>query len=86
MILAYVVGQIVGGVAGDVIEGRLVRRRLHYPTFALMGGSSTSKVALLFPGYYRALPADTQKRIKTEPPVREFKAPVGALFFHCHAA
>jgi hypothetical protein len=82
IIAAYVVGHIDANIAGDLIERRLVRDRLHRPTEILLGEHAPpSRLARLLPGYYSPLPASLCVEIKTLADGRDAEA----LFLHCHA-
>jgi hypothetical protein len=82
IITAYVLGHIVGNLAGDLIERRLVRNRLRPPTDILLCTHTPRRlVKAILPGYSTPLPSRVQDQI------RELAGSRGgdALFFHCHA-
>lgn len=82
VITIYVIGHIVANLAGDLIERRLVRARLHPPTELLLGFQVAGKMeARLLPGYSTPLPAGVKDQIKKLAQPRTGDA----LFFHCHA-
>jgi hypothetical protein len=82
LVAAYITGQIVANLAGDLVERRLVADRLHRPTEILVGAYVPGRIASwLLPGYSTALPSRVQEQITGQAGGR-----VGeALFFHCHA-
>jgi hypothetical protein len=81
VIAAYILGQIVANIAGDLIERRLVRGRLGAPTDILVGNQASPRLAKALPGYYTPLPRGVQAQVEQRASDR-----VGeALFFHCHA-
>jgi hypothetical protein len=82
VIAAYVIGQIVANLAGDLIERRLVANRLHRPTDILLGFHVPDGLTKwLLPGYCTPLPGSTRDRVRNSSEGLEG----GALFFHCHA-
>jgi hypothetical protein len=82
IISAYVIGHIVGNIAGDVLERRFVRNRLHPPTDILLGSHSPGRLAKAFlPGYSTPLPSGVREQINARAGGRTSDA----LFFHCHA-
>lgn len=85
VVCAYVTGQVVANISGDLIERRLVRDRLGMPSKRLMGAPSTSRVRRLLPGYFKALPDETIERIRERASERDFDGTEEALFLHCHA-
>ena len=85
VIAAYVIGHVVANLSGDLIERRLVRKRLGMPTEHLLGPGTTGVGPRLFPGFYSSLPSDTQRRVFTRAAERGFAGKGEALFFHCHA-
>jgi hypothetical protein len=82
VIAIYVIGHIVANLAGDLIERRLVRSRLHPPTEILLGFQTPGKMeAKLLPGYSTPLPTGVKDQI-----IKLAQPRTGdALFFHCHA-
>jgi hypothetical protein len=87
LITAYTTGHIVANLAGDLVERRVVRKRLGQPTDILLGTTTLGAVGRrLLPGYASALPPGVQDRIKTLANQRGLSEDRGdALFFHCHA-
>lgn len=85
VVAAYVTGHIVANVSGDLIERRLVRKRLGMPTEHLLGSETTGVRPKLFPGFYSSLPSATQQRVFERAAERGFAGTGEALFFHCHA-
>jgi hypothetical protein len=82
IITAYVVGHMVGNIAGDLIERRLVRNHLHPPTDILFGSHTPGRLMnAVLPGYSTPLPSRVQDQVKELAGSRGGEA----LFFHCHA-
>jgi len=82
VIIVYVLGQIVANIAGDLIERRIVRRRLGTPTEVLLGDRTPNEFeARLLPGYFRALPPGVQAQVRARAGDRRGED----LFLHCHA-
>jgi hypothetical protein len=82
VIVIYVLGHIVANVAGDLIERRVVRKRLGTPTDILLGCRRPNKTeARFFPGYFKQLSPGVQTQVKARAEGREGED----LFFHCHA-
>ena len=85
IVVAYVVGQIVANVSGFLLESKLVGKLLGRPTRNLFGRGS-SRFQRLFPGYYQALPPETQRRVLVRAQEKAgITEPGEGLFFHCHA-
>jgi hypothetical protein len=82
VIAAYVIGHIVAGIAGDLIERRLVADRLGRPVSILLGERQLPRWASrIFRGYGAQLPGGTQQRIRAAAP----GLTGSTLFFHCFA-
>lgn len=85
VVVAYLTGQVIANVSGFLIESKLVAEGLGRPTVHLLGADE-KKLAALFPGYYRPLPAVTQQRVLTRAQAEAGITSVDeGLFFHCHA-
>jgi hypothetical protein len=82
VIAAYIVGQIIANLAGDLLERRIVAHRLHRPTEILLGFYTPSGLRVkLLPGYSTPLPPQVAQRVRNAAGDR----PAEAVFFHCHA-
>lgn len=86
VIVAYVTGHAVAHLSSIVFESGLVRRSLGQPSATLMG-EKPKRIFLghLFPGYYRALPAETIDRIRKQAAARDVFGTGEALFLHAFA-
>lgn len=86
VVAAYVTGHVVANLASDLIERRIVRRRLGMPTAILLRSSKPPKsFARLLPGYSTPLPADVCARIGKRADKEGVTDRGEALFYHCHA-
>jgi hypothetical protein len=85
VVVAYITGHVIANVSGFLIESKLVADVLGRPTKNLFGVGQKPFQRLL-PGYYRPLPAETQRRVLDR---AHAKAGISAadegLFSHCHA-
>lgn len=82
VIAAYAIGHIVAGMAGDLIERRLVADRLGRPIPILLGECQLPPWARrIFRGYGAQLPDGTQQRIRAAAP----GLTGSTLFFHIFA-
>ncbi|MFL5899118.1 MAG: hypothetical protein ACJ76D_11780 [Solirubrobacterales bacterium] len=82
VIAVYALGHLVANIAGDLIERRIVRKRLGTPTDILFGRDAPNKrAAHLFPGYFKKLPPGVQAQVKARAKDRAGDD----LFLHCHA-
>lgn len=85
VIAAYVAGQVVANLAGFLIETKVVADGLGRPTTHLFGQGSR-RIAWLLPGYYRALPGKTQRRVLARATtLAGINTTDEGLFYHCHA-
>lgn len=85
IILAYVTGQIVAHFSSLVFEQFIVHRILQAPTTLLLGGRPRLRILKwIFPGYHRALPPATQRRIQLQSTSRGFRGEGEALFLHVY--
>ena len=85
IILAYVTGHIIGQFSFWLLESVVVARLLKRPISLLLGGQPRSQVLkLLFPGYFRPLPEDTQQRVRNQARGRKCSANDEALFLHIY--
>jgi hypothetical protein len=85
IVAAYVTGHVIANLSGDLLERRLVRKRLNMPTAILMGADVPKWARWLFPGYASALPAAVQARIAARAKRAGVEDRGEGLFFHCHA-
>jgi len=85
LLVAYIVGHLVAHFSSFFLEHLLVAKVLHQPSSILLGGKTSSRLKYLFPGYYRALPRDTQERVKERAGARSAPTSGEALFLHAYA-
>lgn len=78
----YLVGHAVSHLAAFALEDLLVVHVLGRPTGILMGDLPRLWCGLLFRGYYRPLPKETQERILSRARERGFSGASEALFYH----
>jgi len=84
ILAAYIVGQLVAGVASTVLEAGLVARVLGRPARALTEPAAGWRTRL-FPGYFVALSADRRQRLR-----ERVRGQAGRelgdeeLFWHCY--
>ncbi|MGA8746437.1 MAG: hypothetical protein WB507_11310 [Solirubrobacterales bacterium] len=82
VIVIYALGQTVANLAGELIEHRIVRRRLGTPTDILLCFRHPEpSVSRWFPGYFRPLSPGVREQVKERAGDRHGDD----LFFHCHA-
>lgn len=84
VVASYTTGHIVAGIAGDLLERRLVHDRLGSPTTRLLSDSSTERKRP-FSAYRRPLPEATRLRIRARASEAGLIEVSEGLFFHCHA-
>lgn len=83
LVSAYVLGQLVAQVSALTLEAGLVGRILGRPSQNLFN-ANRSGFRFLFPGYFRAFPAETCARIKAAADARSFRGEGEALFLHAY--
>ena len=83
-LLAYVVGHIVAHIASTVVERLFLRKFLGSPEDHLLATQAPSWKAKLFPGTFKALPEETQDRIRARAASHGVPTAGRALFLHCH--
>ncbi len=85
IVVAYITGHIVANVAGHVLEGWLVRKKLRSPEETLFADEKPKWRSRLFPGHHKALPLETRERVLAKARTRaKLSEPTRALFIHCH--
>ena len=86
IIVAYVIGHVSGQISSTLLEKRLVKHHLGYPTNALFGTSNVPiQLRELFPGYFERMPKQIRELVKT---IAEDDAGIteeDALFYYCDA-
>lgn len=86
ILAAYIMGQIIANIAGDLIERRIVRNRFQSPEellFQTLGATSWRRI---FPGFHQPLPTGLPERILQKAKDRAgIDTPCRSLFLHCHA-
>jgi len=85
LVVAYVLGHVVGSTASYVFERTVVRGRLGSPAELLFRDQQMTKRSV-FTGYYQTLPRESQRRVLDR--ARDdasITAPGEALFLHCQA-
>lgn len=86
LLAAYILGHVISHISNWLLESILIRRILDLPTTHLM---SEVKIlgfkCLVFPGYYRPLPASVQNRVKDGIASRNCTATDDGLFLHCYS-
>lgn len=80
LFMSYISGHVVAHFSSLLLEQGLVARVLGRPSKILMGGKGCCSG--LFPGYFKALPDETQKRIREKAAARNFEGEGEALFGH----
>lgn len=83
--LAYITGHIVAHFSSLFLEQFFIGKILKRPSSSLMGKKPSKILGLLFPGYYRALPKETQERIWNQAKNREFTGSGESLFLHAYS-
>lgn len=83
--LAYVTGHVVAHFSSLVLEHLLVDKVLRRPARALLGEKAPALPGILFPGYYRALPQETRKRIAARATERSLSGSGEGLFLHAYS-
>lgn len=85
ILAAYITGQIVANIAGDLIERRIVRNRFQSPEELLFQAPSVTGWRRIFPGFHQPLPIGLQERILQKAKARAgIDTPCRSLFLHCH--
>jgi hypothetical protein len=85
IVFAYVCGHIVAHFSSFTMEQLLVGRLLKRPASILMGEKQRWRIfRWVFPNYFRALPAQTQKRVHEQAEARCAKGTGEALFLHAY--
>jgi hypothetical protein len=82
--LSYVTGHVVAHASSLLLENLFVDRILRRPSLTLMGDTSRRRLRFFFPGYYRALPKETQERVRAQARQRAFSGSGEALFMHIY--
>ncbi len=86
VVLAYVLGQVIANLSGFLLEGLIVAKLIRRPTPHLFGEFNMGWRKSIFPGYCKALPGSTQKRVRARAEQLGAETDAGwALFMHCHA-
>ncbi|MBI5248164.1 MAG: hypothetical protein HY912_01605, partial [Desulfomonile tiedjei] len=83
--LAYVSGHLVAHLSSWLLEQLFVAKVLKRPSRTLMGEPPAPILGRLFPGYYKALPQETQQRIKIQSQRKGFEGSGESLFLHAYA-
>jgi hypothetical protein len=85
IIFAYVCGHIVAHFSSLILEQTVVARLLRRPNSVLMGEHARSRFfKWVFPGYFRALPQPTQRRVVAQAEARGAQTTGEALFLHAY--
>jgi hypothetical protein len=85
IIFAYVCGHIVAHFSSFILEQTVVARLLRRPNSILMGEHARSRLLRwAFPGYFRALPQPTQRRVVAQAEARGAQTTGEALFLHAY--
>jgi hypothetical protein len=82
LFLSYIVGHVVSNLSSYFIESLFTRKVLSPPTTILLGKSKSKYWKIIFPGYYKSLPAKTIERVKANASLRKFEGDDDALFLH----
>lgn len=86
VVAAYIAGHLVANIAGDLLERRLVGKRLGMPTAILLGERTPSHwAARLLPGYSSPLPNTVRDRVLQRAERAGVSDRDQGLFFYCHA-
>jgi hypothetical protein len=86
IVLAYVVGQVVGNVSGFLLEGLLVKEGIGEPSEILFAEEDGTWRSRLFPGYTKPLPEAIRDRARRRMQREEIGTAAGlALLIHCYS-
>lgn len=86
VVAVYIAGQVVANVAGDLLERRIVRKRLGMPTAILLGKLEPGpRSRRILPGYFTPFPKDVQDRVATRAERFGVTDRGEPMFFHCYA-
>jgi hypothetical protein len=85
IVAAYVLGHIVAHLSSLVFEWGLVGRILGSPVDALMTATPPRARAIIFPGYYNALPELTRTNVLTQAERDGVAGTREALFLHAYS-
>jgi hypothetical protein len=85
VVFAYVCGHIVAHFSSFILEHLIVGRFLKRPNAVLLGEHPRWVVLKwIFPNYFRALPRQTQERVREQAEARSAKATGEGLFLHAY--
>jgi hypothetical protein len=85
VVFAYVCGHIVAHFSSFILEHLIVGRFLKRPNAVLLGEHPRWVVLKwIFPNYFRALPRQTQERVREQAEARGAKATGEGLFLHAY--
>ncbi len=85
VVAAYVCGQLVAQFSSMILEHVLVSKLLKRPTVVLMQKAKPSLYRrLMFPGYHRRLPEETQLRVRQQAQSRDVTPEGETLFLHAY--
>lgn len=85
IIFAYVCGQIIAHFSSFTMEHLLIGRLLKRPTSILMGEEPKWRILRwVFPNYFRALPSETQERVRAQAEARGTKYSGEGFFLHAY--